>query len=170
MGIIGVYPRGFRPQNCGLVLVGARLMGCMFDSRYPGRRRWHRTSKLQAAALAVWHCSTEEQRATKRERGMGFSIGTCVETTLGTGVLVEIRQEDDVHVVRLWRSRGMFMFGNIHNLDAIVSTALHNAAHLQAQSINAAKHTWCYVREALISSGSLLHSHLVAVVYQPRPL
>ncbi|CAN0401336.1 unnamed protein product, partial [Ectocarpus sp. 12 AP-2014] len=37
---------------------------------------------------------------------MGFSIGTCVETTLGTGVLVEIRREDDVHVVRLWRSRG----------------------------------------------------------------
>ncbi|CAM9310206.1 unnamed protein product, partial [Ectocarpus fasciculatus] len=57
---------------------------------------------------AVWQQQTEEQRVKQRERyrGMAFSIGTCVETTLGTGVLVEIRQDDGVHVVRLWRSRG----------------------------------------------------------------
>lgn len=34
------------------------------------------------------------------------SPGTCVETTLGTGVLVSFRPGDDMHVVRLWKPRG----------------------------------------------------------------
>lgn len=32
--------------------------------------------------------------------------GTCVETTLGTGVLVAFRPSDGIHVVRLWKARG----------------------------------------------------------------
>lgn len=36
---------------------------------------------------------------------MGFDLGTCVHTTLGTGVLVDVRG-DDVHCVRLWKPRG----------------------------------------------------------------
>ncbi|CAM9616727.1 unnamed protein product, partial [Laminaria digitata] len=32
--------------------------------------------------------------------------GTCVETTLGTGVLVSFRPGDGMHVVRLWKPRG----------------------------------------------------------------
>lgn len=39
---------------------------------------------------------------------MGFSLGTCVETTLGTGVIVEFRPEEEVHVVRLWKPRGIY--------------------------------------------------------------
>ncbi|CAM9136355.1 unnamed protein product [Scytosiphon promiscuus] len=36
---------------------------------------------------------------------MGFDLGTCVQTTLGTGVLVDVRP-DSVHCVRLWKPRG----------------------------------------------------------------
>lgn len=51
---------------------------------------------------------------------MGFSLGTCVETTLGTGIVVEFRREDEVHVVRLWKPRGMYSkeCGIIHQLSA----------------------------------------------------
>eukprot|EP00903_Cladosiphon_okamuranus_P011757 g11052.t1 len=37
---------------------------------------------------------------------MRFEPGTCVETTLGTGVVVDFRPDDDVHVVRMWKPRG----------------------------------------------------------------
>lgn len=32
--------------------------------------------------------------------------GSCVQTTLGTGVLIDFRPTDGIHVVRLWRPRG----------------------------------------------------------------
>lgn len=35
-----------------------------------------------------------------------YAPGTCVETTLGTGVLVSFRPDDGIHVVRLWKPRG----------------------------------------------------------------
>jgi len=49
----------------------------------------------------------ERERTSSPRLAMGFDIGTCVETTLGTGVVVDFRAEDDVHVVRLWKPRGM---------------------------------------------------------------
>lgn len=58
-------------------------------------------------------CQQDDSRSGWRRIGrtgehssdMGFELGTCVQTTLGTGVLVEVRP-DGVHCVRLWKPRG----------------------------------------------------------------
>ncbi|CAM9664245.1 unnamed protein product, partial [Discosporangium mesarthrocarpum] len=44
--------------------------------------------------------------ALVRPRSPVCAPGTCVLTTWGTGVVVQHRISDDVHVVRMWRPRG----------------------------------------------------------------
>lgn len=88
------------------------------NSPHPARPRgqiplfWHtHPSRYKIRAPSADSLARKQERELRnpvsgKRYKMGFELGTCVETTLGTGVLVEFRPADGVHVVRLWKSRG----------------------------------------------------------------